>query len=179
MATPPDFVAGTVLEAASMNKIGLWLVKTQTIGTTVSSVTVTDAFSADYTSYRVFVTGGSASTTGINLVMTLGATTTGYYYGVYGLSYAGVATSGGGANVNSMPVARANTNGHAGWVDIHNPQLAEETTFFMQYCDTNTSGFVLSGAGYLNNTTQYTAFTLTTSTGTMTGGEIRVYGYRH
>jgi hypothetical protein len=31
--------------------------------------------------------------------------------------------------------------------------------------------------GYLDNTTSYTDFTLTPSSGTLTGGTIRVYGY--
>lgn len=180
MATPPDFVAGQILTAAQMNKVGLWLVKTQTIGTAVSSVNVTSAFSADYQSYRVVVTGGAASTTGINLLMTLGATVTGYYYGVAGLSYGGVVTNGGGNNTTSIPVARAATDGLAGQVDIHNPQLADQTTFFGQYADVwgNASGVALSVGGLLNNTTQYTDFTLTTSTGTITGGTIYVFGWR-
>jgi hypothetical protein len=41
MATPPDFSSGAVLTAAQMNSVGLWLVKTQTVGTAVSSVAVT------------------------------------------------------------------------------------------------------------------------------------------
>jgi hypothetical protein len=32
-------------------------------------------------------------------------------------------------------------------------------------------------SGMLNNTTSYTAFTITPSSGTMTGGTVRVYGY--
>jgi hypothetical protein len=32
--------------------------------------------------------------------------------------------------------------------------------------------------GYLNDATSYTAFTITASSGTMTGGTITVYGYR-
>jgi hypothetical protein len=31
----------------------------------------------------------------------------------------------------------------------------------------------------LNDTTAYTAFTLTTSSGTITGGTIKVYGYQN
>lgn len=180
MAVPPDFVAGDVLTAAQMNKVGFWLVKSQTIGTAVSSVTVSDAFSADYTSYRVVVTGGAASTTGINLLMTLGATVTGYYYGAFGLTYGGVVTNGGGNNTTSIPVARAATDGLFGQVDIHNPQLADQTVFTGAYGDVyaNAAGIALNITGFLNNTTQYTAFTLTTSTGTITGGTIYVYGWR-
>ena len=37
MATPPDFSSGQVLTSSAMNSVGLWLVKTQTVGTAVSS----------------------------------------------------------------------------------------------------------------------------------------------
>ncbi len=46
--TYPSFSAGDILTAADMNAVGLWLVKTQTVGTAVASVTVTDAFSSTY-----------------------------------------------------------------------------------------------------------------------------------
>jgi hypothetical protein len=36
-----------------------------------------------------------------------------------------------------------------------------------------------SYSGFLNNSTQYTAFTIATTTGNMTGGVIRVYGYQN
>jgi hypothetical protein len=38
---------------------------------------------------------------------------------------------------------------------------------------------MLNTGGFLNNTTSYTAFTFTPSSGTLTGGTIRVYGYRN
>jgi hypothetical protein len=39
----------------------LTLIKTQTIGTAVSSVTVTGAFSTTYDNYKIIVSGGVAS----------------------------------------------------------------------------------------------------------------------
>jgi len=81
----PSFNVGEVLTAADMNAVGLWLVKTQTIGTSVSSVQVTSAFSANYDNYLIILAGGSGTQAGLR--MTLGATTTGYYshtvYNVY------------------------------------------------------------------------------------------------
>jgi hypothetical protein len=41
------------------------------------------------------------------------------------------------------------------------------------------SGVGNSFAGYLADNTSYSAFTLTASTGNMTGGTIRVYGYKN
>jgi len=53
----PSFASGEVLTAADMNAVGLWLVKTQTVGTGVPSVVVTDAFSANYDNYLVTISG--------------------------------------------------------------------------------------------------------------------------
>lgn len=179
MATPPSFTAGTVLQAASMNKIGLWLVKSQTIGTAVSSVTVTDAFTADYHSYLIRVIGGAASTT-LSLNMTLGSTVTGYYYGGFTGTYAGGApTSFANANTTSFVAAGSGeTGGLALRVELNGPQLADETGYLNLYATQRTTGSGGMVVGYLNDTTQYTAFTLTTSTGTITGGTIYVYGMR-
>ena len=179
MATPPDFTAGQVLTAAQMNKIGLWLVKTQTIGTAVSSVTVTDAFTADYHSYLIRVNGGTASTS-LLLNMTLGSTVTGYYYGGFTATYAGGApTSFANANTTSFVAAgTGETGGLALRVELTNPQAADETGYLNLYATQRTTGSGGMAVGYLNDTTAYTAFTLTTSTGTVTGGTIYVYGMR-
>ena len=58
----PVFASGDVLNASDMNGVGLWLVKTQVIGTAVSSVTVTSAFTTDYDQYMITVTGGTFNT---------------------------------------------------------------------------------------------------------------------
>jgi hypothetical protein len=64
---------------------------------------------------------------------------------------------------------------------IKNPFLAKNTFFSWQVSGAATSSVNLSvnGNGYLADTTSYTAFTLTPTAGTMTGGTIRVYGYRN
>lgn len=179
MATPPDFVAGQVLTAAQMNKIGLWLVKTQTIGTAVSSIAVTNAFSADYENYLVLVNGG-VSSTGLGLNMTLGATTTGYYYAFHGWTFANTASESGVANTTSWAAAFiGSTLTLTGHINVYSPFLAKTTYVHGQnvFADTST-GNIRQYGGFLNNTTSYTDFTLTTSTGTVTGGTIYVYGYR-
>lgn len=178
MAVPPDFVAGQVLTAAQMNAIGLWEIKSQTIGSAVSSVTVTGAFSADYDSYRIIVSGGSASTL-MNLNMTLGSTVTGYYLGGQSITYAGVSTAVSGTNVASWVIGASDTNGHSLICDLSNPFLADQTIVYGSYVVPTTTSAMQVHAGFLNNTTSYTAFTLTTSSGTITGGTIKVYGYRN
>lgn len=77
----------------SGGKSGLTLVSSTTIGSAVSSVTVTGAFSATYDNYLIIVSGGVASTTtGLNL--TLGSTATGYYRGGNLTSYTGSTVTG-------------------------------------------------------------------------------------
>ena len=174
----PDFSPGEVLTAAAMDSISGWLVKTQTVGTAVSSVTVTGAFSADYDNYFVTVTGGVASTT-INLNLTLGATATGYYYGGVFTPYSGVSSLLQGNNAAFWLAGVGNTNTLGAQFTVLNPFNTKNTFYSAPYFGPTTTSGGSSLAGFLNNTTSYTAFTLTTSSGTMTGGTIRVYGYRN
>jgi hypothetical protein len=176
----PDFSPGEVLTAAAMDSIGLWLVKTQTVGTTVSSVTVTGAFSADYDNYLITYNGiaGSANTV---LRLTLGSTSSQYYYGFIYQSL-GSATINGlqGQNQASWFYAvPSTTNETAGSIELWNPFLTKRTSVRSNHTEFVTTGAVGQFVGYLNNTTSYTAFTLTPNAGTITNGTIRVYGYRN
>ena len=180
MAVPPDFVAGQVLTAAQMNKIGLWLVKTETIGTTVSSVAVASAFSADYENYLILVSGGVGSTA-LQLNMTLGATATGYYYsGIKVASYAATSITGDASqNTTSFPGAGSGSTASLNAkIEVFQPFATKNTHVLYQTAQSSTTGQFHTRGGYLADTTSYTAFTLTTSTGTMTGGTVYVYGYR-
>lgn len=157
---------------------GLELVKTQTIGSAVSSVTVSDVFSATYDNYYISISGGAASTT-LTLQMTLGNTATGYYYAINIVSWAGVASTAAASNAAFMYAGEGQTNTLSGEISIQNPYLAKTTQFTLQYSTARTDAYSARGGGFLNNTTSYTAFTLTPNTGTITGGEIRVYGYKN
>ena len=182
------YTAGQVLTASSLNANfsfaassgALQLVKTQTIGSAVASVAVTDAFSATYENYLITVNGGAGSTNA-SLSMILGATTAGYYnafanspFNEGGLS--GIGTSNG-AIWNFM--GYATTTGVNMTATLQSPQLAKQTFLSAAYVNASAVGGSGSGQnnGYLNNTTQYTGFTISTSTGTLTGGTIRIYGY--
>jgi hypothetical protein len=177
MPTPPTFVTGAVLTAAQMNTIGMFLVKTQTIGTGVSSVTVTGAFSADYDNYKIVYTGGSGSAVN-NLQLLLGSTTTGYYgFGTYGAT---TATTVLGINDNNAArfgyIGGGGSYGEVAHIDVYNPFATAQTQVSAVITVATNFGFY---AGRLDNTTSYTAFTLRPDTGTLTGGTIRVYGYRN
>jgi hypothetical protein len=158
---------------------GLVLVKSQTIGSAVSSVQVTGAFSATYDNYKIMISGGESSANSW-LGIQLGATTSGYYWGRAAAAYA-TGNFAGDAGNNSASfgfISYAGTTGGLGMnVDLLNPYLAKNTGIgwtLLMFAGAQGGGY---GSGYLANTTSYTDFYITVSTGTITGGEIRVYGY--
>jgi 2-keto-3-deoxy-6-phosphogluconate aldolase len=181
--TFPSFSAGEILRATDMNAVGMWLVKSQAVGTGVSSVTVTGAFSADYDNYRIVYDGGT-SNTNASLQLQLGATTSGYQYAVIYNQYSAPTPLGIGvtAGASFVEAGRAAINGCHLNADLFDPFLTKPTGFRSASMDfLPTSGFIITGGGMLNNTTSYTAFTITPVGGgsTLTGGTIRVYGYKN
>jgi len=155
---------------------GLRLVKKQTIGSAVSSVAVTGAFSATYTNYKIIVSGGAQSADD-TMKLQFGATTTGYYDARPRVTIAtGAITANATNNGSSSAVGYGRSTGLALHVDIMNPFLTTQTQYF-------SNGYLLATnvidtmSGFLNNSTSYTDFTLTPTSGTFTGGTIYVYGY--
>lgn len=163
--------------SAWITQNGLQLIKTQTIGSAVSSVTVTGAFSATYDNYKIVINGGVASTSNV-LLCQLGSTTTGYYYGTMESTFAaGTAGTNFGSNTANFRCGAGETAAAGGAFDLFQPFLADETWATGQYGVLRTTGSAVAFSAFLNNTTSYTDFTILTTTGTLTGGTIRVYGY--
>jgi hypothetical protein len=159
---------------------GLRLVKKQTVGSAVSSVQVTSAFSATYDYYKIIYTNGIGSASG-GINVTLGATTTGYYWGtVLGRYDNAGSIAAGGSNVASwFNMGFTDSNGNFVDIDLSMPFLTRKTGIQGAHWDTRTGGGTGYGrtGGHLADTTSYTSFTLTPSAGTITGGTIYVYGY--
>lgn len=177
--TYPDFSTGEPLAASDLDAIGLWLVKSQTVGSSVASVTVTGAFSADYDNYRI-VYGGGTGSTNITLSLKLGASTTGYYSIVNYASYAASTTplAAGDNNAGQWTYAGyAGANYTQVSLDLINPNKAQWTTYnCASWAGTTIAG---TSSGTHQVATAYTDFVLGVNTGTLTGGTIRVYGYRN
>lgn len=180
------WTSGEVLTATDLNTYagnpGMVFVKSQTVGTAVSSVTVSSAFSATYDYYKIIYVNGIGSTQA-NFRLTLGATAAGYYTGtVLGRYDGGGSLSGGGLNIAYWDNAGfADPIGNLCEIELSMPFLARKTGYKSWHWDTRTgggTGFGFAG-GHLNNSTSYTAFTLTCSSGTITGGNIIVYGFRN
>ena len=159
---------------------GLTLVSATTIGTTVSSVTVSSAFSATYDNYLITVSGGSGSTD-FNLDMTLGSTATGYYLNFsYQPISSSTVTNGNSSNAGSFAsVGEGSSNVLSAFIYLQNPFASKVTLISAEQIPTKTTQYSSRCLGFLDNTTSYTAFTLTTNAGTMTGGTVRVYGYQN
>jgi hypothetical protein len=166
-----------VLSTGRANPSGIDLVKTQTIGTAVSSVVVSGAFSSTYDNYKIVLSGG-AGTVNNNIEMKLGSTATGYYGAFVRYNYGG--SSGISTDNNATSFSRfgyMNTNGMMAVCELLGPNLAKNTFLSCGAAYASTDNGAGSYNGFLNNTTQYTDFTFFPPSGTMTGGTIYVYGY--
>jgi hypothetical protein len=177
------FTTGEVLTAADTNTYlansGLVFVKQQTIGSGVSSVTVSDAFSSTYDNYKILISGGASSGSDNLTFQFAGITTTNYYGGATGVNYLSSAFTGQGINAQTkFP--------YAGWhgganlqaeITVHNAFLAKNKWF-------HAFPVVISGVGFgttvgeCNIATSQTGFVITPTSGTLSGGIIVVYGYR-
>jgi hypothetical protein len=155
---------------------GMVLVKTQTIGSAVSSVTVTNAFSATYDNYKIIVSGGVGSLSNEVLRLQLGSITTGYYGGLIYTGYTGSTVSGLSQNnaANLSYVGTVNTFSLNAQIEVNAPFLTEQKMISATFYDGNNHGRT---QGLCDGLTSVSAFTLIVSTGTITGGTIAVYGY--
>jgi len=174
-----DSSTATGLKWAAPSAGALSLISTTTIGSAVASVTVTGAFSATYDEYLILVEFGTASiVNSVNLVLGAGNAFIGN-----AIYVAPTATTLNGAAYNSsatMFVGYCDTTGGAVKLHLSNPNKAKKTAIFAQGLGfTTTQANQAMAAGYYaDDTTQYTAFTLSPNTGTWTGGNIRVYGFQ-
>jgi hypothetical protein len=165
------------LEISLPKSAGLQLVKTQTIGAGVSSVAITNAFSATYENYKIVVSGGVSSSNGtINLQFT--GQSTQYYWGMSYTSY-GNNTPLGLTNNNAgnfSYIGFANANGLTANVEVNSPFLTKYTTITAGVPAETYAG---STNGVIRANASYTGFSLIHDVGgaTFTGGTIYVYGY--
>jgi len=153
---------------------GLTLVKSQTIGSGVSSVTVTDAFSSAFTNYRIVFDIDSGTPSGV--LFLLGSATTGYYYFELQITTGGTIGGTGGSNAASAKIGTLRSEGGGGIIEVLQPNKALRTSFACIGTDKSNDPF-RDTRGFMADTTAYTSFTIQPSVGTMTGGKIRVYGY--
>jgi len=160
---------------AYINLSGLQLIKKQTVGSAVTSVTLTGVFSAIYENYRVIISGVDGSAVAA-YTLTFGSTATGYYGSQYYDAYTGTS---GTDRINNLAflqsgITAIDDNSNCSF-DVINPFLAKRTSITGSF---NAGLYTGWFGGSVFNTTSYTAFTISAAGGvTLTGGTISVYGY--
>ena len=192
----PVFSVNEVLTSSAMNQVGLWRVTTCTVtstggtaatasngvitvGSGNTSVTVSNAFSSNFDNYRIVYSGGTASAVQA-ITMQMEGSTAGYYGNLFGASFQNTTTSANPIdNQSSWLYAGISStiNNHV-CIDIFNPFLTKVTTINGTYIPTATNGFCGSIMGFHNSAASYTGFKLAVP-GTISGGTIRVYGFRN
>ena len=155
---------------------GLVLISATTIGTAVGSVTVSSAFSSTYDNYQIAIVGGATTGgAGTNLELTFGSTATGYYSQLIYATYNNTVAAAGVSNGSKFTYAGTGFSGGLSMsAFVGSPNLAKTTTVGSPFMG---DGFGGNFNGTLQNSTQYTAFTVTASSGTLTAGTIYLYGY--
>lgn len=178
------FTTGEVLTASDTNTYlansGLVYIKSQTIGTAVSSVEVTGAFSSTYDVYRIVLAGGTQSASIPSLGFQFSGISTGVYYGGFvGAAYNTGTVTGLGVNAATSWTYAGIGTGGGNLMDL---TIWGATTTTRKYCSTGVyfqaAGVYGHFMGETTGATAETAFKIIPSSGTLTGGTITVYGYR-
>jgi hypothetical protein len=156
---------------------------TVTVGTSNTSIDIRGCFSSLYSSYRIVWSGIAASVGGnamLGKCLVGGtATTAGFYGNTYYVanSAAGALTNATRVNTSYAEVGNiTSTYTNAGFVDIQQPFATSATYTSFSACD---DFYWRIGTDILRNTTSYDGFQLSPTAGALTGGTIRVYGYRN
>jgi len=160
-----------------LNQSGLTLISSTTIGSAVSTVTVSNCFSATYANYLIIASAITFSINADEIRATINGTTGSTYqnWGVF--TTGGLAVTGnGGANQASAVVGISSTGLTSLTIEMQNPFATAATQYQSRYGGQYYGGFQ-NGAD--TNAASSTNFTLKGATSTMTGGSIRVYGYQN
>ncbi len=155
---------------------GLVLLNTTTLGSAITSVTISNVFSSSYTNYQI-VYSDCTSGTPTQLRFSLGGITTGVYENSELRADTRTTTVTSSPNGPGIAYWRATTTEQPSFIiNIMNPNTTKNKTingFVSAYSTSQSwiSGFVVSSV-------QSTDFILTLNGGTLTGGTIKVYGYK-
>ena len=181
------FAVGELVTASDANTYlansGLVFVKQTSITSGVSSVTVTNAFSAEFVNYRIVVHGATSTVGGHSIKFQLNNSTGTSYRigGVYG-SYGSATLTGYGppATDSWTDILPLDVTECAGSIEIYSPFLNRRTLMASAGTRSGSVGSWYQFHGEDTSTASNTGFTMTSIAGgsTFTGGTIIVYGYR-
>lgn len=168
----------SLLDAKSpVSTTGLVLISSTAIGSAVSFVTVNNAFSAAHNNYLIIMDGSTASAVGNFVFLTLNnsAGSTYNYSGNYH-PYGGANVIDTGSSQARIYVAQSGADNTTGFnLVVSLPFATLKTTTTSQFATASYSGRY---GGFDNNAVSHTGFTISITSGTLTGGTIKVYGYK-
>lgn len=170
-------VSGSVTSTG--NPQGLTFVSQTTVGSSVSSITINNCFDGSFDNYRVVISGMAASTAGgqtIRLRFGSGNSTE-YWGGGQSVLYSGTVNTWSFNNADQLDLA---------YLDTQPSRLSIVMDILTPY-DTGTATPVHSrGTGLLSGTwvggmyapvARVTGMYFWPTSGTLTGGSVRIYGY--
>ena len=176
------FTTGEVLTAADTNTYlansGLVFVSSTAMGSAQTTKTVASCFSATYDNYLVQWQGGSMSAdTSINMTLT-GADPNAYYTAFMYGSYSGTTVTNEGTTGQNLFANVGGGYSGSATIDatIYAPFIASSTTNI--HCVVRYTSKWGTMTGLHIGANSCTGFTITPASGTMSGGNIVVYGYR-
>lgn len=182
----PTFTTGEVLTAASMNAVGMWLVKSQSLSGL--STQVNNCFTADYRSYRIVFSNLTFSAIDLMTIRLVTGTTpnqtSNYYHSRLEIRNGDGVITGAGLNGSSyfLPGIAGFTTAAGGTMDIYNPYDNTVATAYNSFgVDTRTDGAAARfGGGFFNGTTRFDGLWISSLAGNRTlGGIVNIYGYRN
>lgn len=180
------FTTGEVLTAADTNTYlansGLVFVKSQTVGASVASVTVTNAFSSTYDNYYVTYTGGTLSGAAAMSFQLGPSSVSGYNTAYYSAIPAATLSStlnylltNNGSNWNN--VGMGDTNLATLEITLFGPNTTKYTTAKVSWLDSRDNFAWGQGGGVHRTAAAFTDLLITAGTN-LQGGTVTVYGYR-
>jgi hypothetical protein len=157
---------------------GLVLVSSTTVGSGVSSVTVSNCFSSTYDNYKIIWSSGIASGSANMKIQLTNITGANYRVGLSTVNFStGAATTQGQSGITTFDWSGyADTTFALVDAEIYNPFLSSKYKYINNKYIGNTFGGTITG--FCADTTSSTGFTLSTGGASITGGNLAVYGYR-
>lgn len=175
------YSSGDVLSASDLNQSsGLVVVKTQTVGSGVSSVTVTNAFSTTFQNYKIIIDGVDCSLQNNTLEFNFTGVTSGYKWAGWYRNYANtIGTFTANPSTTAWPIGYTSTTDstYASFEVFHPFDSTRRAKY--AFMPSGADDFVLCGGGEHTSAASYSGFRIVGGAGTMTGGTIRVYGYNN
>jgi hypothetical protein len=159
---------------------GLTLLSTTSIGSAVSTITLSNVFSTTYANYKVVVIDTDASITDQGIIVKFNNTAGSTYHRtlIFVANATGTVTGQATQGVNTgITVALGNTDKGSFMFDVHTPFEATPTSV-TGFASQGSNNGIIGCSGQDRNAASQTGFELSASGGmTFTGGTIYIYGY--